>query len=132
MSRYRLLPTSAQQGALREHCGHARYVWNLAVEQHLHWRPGRASGPGYLEQCRQLTAARAEHPWRDRIRGPVHWGPAACSQPDGTGSGGACGVWNESSPGGAAAVLGVWAHRSGVAREPSALRLHGLRLRLPR
>jgi transposase len=25
--------------------------------------PGRTSGPGYLEQCRQLTAARAEHPW---------------------------------------------------------------------
>ena len=34
-----------------------------AVEQHRHWRPGRASAPGYLEQCRQLTAARAEHPW---------------------------------------------------------------------
>jgi len=38
-------------------------MWNLAVEQHEHWRPGRASAPGYLEQCRQLTAARAEHPW---------------------------------------------------------------------
>ena len=48
---------------LRDHCGHARYVWNLAVEQHRHWRPGRKSAPGYLEQCRQLTAARAEHPW---------------------------------------------------------------------
>jgi putative transposase len=63
MSRYRLLPTPAQQAVLREHCGHARYVWNLAVEQHQHWRPGRAGAPGYLEQCRQLTAARAEHPW---------------------------------------------------------------------
>ena len=48
---------------LRDHCGHARYVWNLAVEQHGHWRPGRAGAPGYLEQCRQLTAARAENPW---------------------------------------------------------------------
>jgi putative transposase len=38
-------------------------VWNLAVEQHSHWRPGRRSAPGYLEQCRQLTAARAEHDW---------------------------------------------------------------------
>ena len=38
-------------------------MWNLAVEQHSHWRPGRASAPGYLEQCRQLTAARAGHPW---------------------------------------------------------------------
>ncbi len=63
MSRYRLLPTPAQQAVLRDHCGHARYIWNLAVEQHSHWHPGRTSAPGYLEQCRQLTAARAEHPW---------------------------------------------------------------------
>jgi putative transposase len=63
MSRYRLLPTPAQQAILRDHCAHARFVWNLAVEQHRHWRPGRTSAPGYLEQCRQLTAARAEHPW---------------------------------------------------------------------
>ena len=48
---------------LRDHCGHARYVWNLAVEQHGHWHPGRKSAPGYLEQCRQLTQARAEYPW---------------------------------------------------------------------
>ena len=48
---------------LRDHCRQARYVWNLAVEQHRHWRPGRKSAPGYLQQCRQLTAARAEHPW---------------------------------------------------------------------
>jgi putative transposase len=48
---------------MRDHCGHARFVWNLAVEQHSHWHPGRKSTPGYLEQCRQLTAARAEHPW---------------------------------------------------------------------
>ncbi len=63
MSRYRLLPTPAQQAVLRDHCGHARYVWNLAVEQHSHWRPGRPGAPGYLEQCRQLTQARAENPW---------------------------------------------------------------------
>ena len=63
MSRYRLLPASAQEAVLRDHCRHARYVWNLAVEQHSHWHPGRASAPGYLEQCRQLTQARAGHPW---------------------------------------------------------------------
>ena len=63
MSRYRLLPTPAQEAVLRDHCGHARYVWNLAVEQHGHWHPGRKGAPGYLEQCRQLTAARAGHPW---------------------------------------------------------------------
>ncbi len=48
---------------MREHCGHARYVWNLAVEQHSHWHPGRKSAPTYAEQCRQLTQARAEHAW---------------------------------------------------------------------
>jgi len=63
MSRYRLLPTPAQEAVLRNHCAHARYVWNLAVEQHAHWHPGRTSAPGYLEQCRQLTQARAEYPW---------------------------------------------------------------------
>jgi transposase len=63
MSRYRLNPTPAQQAVLRDHCGHARYVWNLAVEQHSHWHPGRPSAPGYLEQCRQLTVARAAQPW---------------------------------------------------------------------
>ena len=69
MSRYRLHPTPAQEAVLRDHCSHARYVWNLAVEQHGYWRPGRPGAPRYLEQCRQLTAARAEHPWL-----------AACSQ----------------------------------------------------
>src|SRR6516225_11829011 len=63
MSRYRLLPTLAQEAMMRDYCGHARYVWNLAVEQHAHWRPGRACAPGYVEQCRQLTEARAEHAW---------------------------------------------------------------------
>ena len=63
MSRYRLIPTTAQEAALQDHCGHARYVWNLAVEQHAWWRPGRHSAPGYLEQSRQLTAARADNPW---------------------------------------------------------------------
>jgi putative transposase len=66
MSRYRLLPTPAQEAVLRGHCAHARYVWNLAVEQHAHWRPGRAGAPGYLEQCRQLTEARAGHDWLAR------------------------------------------------------------------
>ena len=63
MSRYRLIPAPSQEAVLRDHCAHARYIWNLAIEQHSHWHPGRNSAPGYLEQCRQLTAARAEHPW---------------------------------------------------------------------
>ena len=63
MSRYRLLPSPAQEAVLRDHCAHARFVWNLAIEQHSHWHPGRTNAPGYVEQCRQLTRARAEHPW---------------------------------------------------------------------
>ena len=63
MSRYRLLPSPTQEAALRDHCVHARFIWNLAVEQYSHWHPGRKNAPGYLAQCRQLTAARAAHPW---------------------------------------------------------------------
>jgi putative transposase len=63
MSRYRLALAPAQDRTLREHCAHARYVWNLAVEQQSWWRPGRLSAPGYLVQCRQLTAARAGNDW---------------------------------------------------------------------
>ena len=58
MSRYRLHPTPSQEAVLRDHCGHARYVWNLAVEQHSHWHPGRKGAPGYLEQCRHYTSQR--------------------------------------------------------------------------
>ena len=29
-----MLPALAQEAVLRDHCAHARYVWNLAVEQH--------------------------------------------------------------------------------------------------
>ena len=63
MSRYRLAPTATQAAVLRDHCAHARFVWNLAVEQQSHWRPGRKSAPSYLEQCRQLTQARAGSDW---------------------------------------------------------------------
>jgi len=63
MPRYRLVPSPSQETILRAHCGHARFVWNLAVEQHSWWRLGRAGAPGYLEQCRQLTAARRDNKW---------------------------------------------------------------------
>ena len=44
------------------HCRDARYVWNLAVEQRQLWHPG-LQAPGYVEQCAQLTEARAEYDW---------------------------------------------------------------------
>ena len=51
MSRYRLLPTPAQEAILRAHCGHARYVWNLAVEQHAHLRL-EEKAPGRVERIK--------------------------------------------------------------------------------
>jgi putative transposase len=57
-----LLPSVEQAAVLAEHCRHARFVWNLAVEQQQHWQPGRHA-PGYNEQCAQLTAARTEYDW---------------------------------------------------------------------
>ena len=63
MSRFRLYPDTEQERMLLSHCAHARYVWNLAVEQHQHWKPGRKSAPGYLEQARQLREARKENEW---------------------------------------------------------------------
>ena len=62
MSRYRLCPTPTQEEVLVGHCAHARYVWNLAVEQRLWWQPGRPA-PGFAQQCRHLTEARAASPW---------------------------------------------------------------------
>jgi transposase len=63
MSRFRLYPTHTQEAVLFEHCAHARYVWNLAVEQHAHWHKGRKPAPGFAEQCRQLTQARHDNEW---------------------------------------------------------------------
>ncbi|MEU2595993.1 transposase [Streptomyces hirsutus] len=63
MSRFRMYPTAAQEQRMLLHCAHARYVWNLAVEQHAYWKPGRRSAPGFAEQCRQLTEARRDNDW---------------------------------------------------------------------
>ena len=63
MSRYRLYPTPGQEAILREHCAHARFVWNLCVEQESQWRPGRGPMPRFAGRCRQLSGARADNPW---------------------------------------------------------------------
>lgn len=57
--RYRLYPADAQQAAMAMHCGHARFVWNLGIEQGQH---ARRFGQ-YADQKswdRQLTEARSE------------------------------------------------------------------------
>nr|WP_206314077.1 RNA-guided endonuclease TnpB family protein [Streptomyces coryli] len=48
---------------MRLHCGHARFVWNLCVEQHGWWTPRRGPAPNFAVQCRQLTEARADNLW---------------------------------------------------------------------
>ena len=58
-----MYPTPAQQVALLEQCRHARYVWNLALEQWSMWTRDKRPTPGYVEQCRQLTEARAAFGW---------------------------------------------------------------------
>jgi transposase len=63
MSRYRLYPTPAQTVGLLAHCGHARYVWNLALEQWSMWRRDKGRTPMFVEQARQLTEARAAFGW---------------------------------------------------------------------
>jgi putative transposase len=86
MARYRLYPAAAQEAAMREYCAQARYVWNLAWNLHqfgqletygkavrkvdrdgneyIHQkrRPARPQ-PGYVQQARMLTDARAEYGW---------------------------------------------------------------------
>ena len=61
--RNRLYPGAAQLPSLREHCAHARFVWNLAVEQQSWWRPGRGNAPSSAERYRQLTQARRAECW---------------------------------------------------------------------
>jgi transposase len=58
-----MYPTPAQQAALLQQCRHARYVWNLALEQWLMWTRDKGPTPGLVEQCRQLTETRATFGW---------------------------------------------------------------------
>jgi len=61
--RFRLYPSAAQKVFLLEQCGHARYVWNLGLEQRLMWRRWKGPTPGFNAQAAQLTEARRVEPW---------------------------------------------------------------------
>jgi putative transposase len=63
MSRYRLYPSAEQEHVFLGHCAHARYVWNLAVEQQSWWTLRRGPAPAFAAHCRQLTEARREFAW---------------------------------------------------------------------
>lgn len=58
-----MYPTASQQAALLEQCAHARYVWNMALEQWSMWTRDKRATPKYVEQSRQLTDARSEFGW---------------------------------------------------------------------
>ena len=57
-----MIPTREQEVLLLDACGHARYVWNLGLQQRLMWRRWQGP-PGLVEQARQLTEARADNDW---------------------------------------------------------------------
>jgi len=61
--RFRLYPTAAQEVLLLEQCAHARYVWNLGLEQRLMWAGWKGPTPGFNAQAGQLAEARAVEPW---------------------------------------------------------------------
>src|SRR5450759_3543167 len=61
--RFRLYPSAAQEVLLLEQCAHARYVWNLGLEQRLMWRRWKGPTAGFNAQAAQLTDARAAEPW---------------------------------------------------------------------
>lgn len=61
--RFRLYPTVEEETLLREHCAHARFVWNLALEQANWYRRDWGPTPNYVAQSRQLTEARKASDW---------------------------------------------------------------------
>jgi putative transposase len=54
LMRYRLYPDGSQAATMRGHCEHARFVWNLALEQWSCWRPGRRPTPSSAERMIHL------------------------------------------------------------------------------
>ena len=58
----RLCPRPGDLPTLVLHCTHARYVWNLALEQRNFWRPGRARIT-VVGQQKDLARARQASDW---------------------------------------------------------------------
>lgn len=58
-----MYPTEAQKAQLVEHCAHARFVWNLGLEQRNLYRPALGPTPNGAVQDQQLTEARGASEW---------------------------------------------------------------------
>ena len=70
--RYRMTPTPDEAAKMADWCAHARYVWNLALEQRNFWRRGMPPLSGY-DQIAQLKEARSTSEW-------LRSGPSAVQQ----------------------------------------------------
>ncbi len=61
--RSRLYPTVGQASVMSEHCSHARFVYNLGLEQRSMWRKGRVARINLATQMRELAQARKATDW---------------------------------------------------------------------
>ena len=61
----RLYPDPGHAGVLVMHCDHARFIYNLGLEQRRMWHPFKRETfkVNYNSQARELTEARREYPW---------------------------------------------------------------------
>ena len=62
-TRQRLYPTPDETTMLARHCGDARYVWNLGLEQRALYRPSRAQKVTANSQMRDLAEVRQSFSW---------------------------------------------------------------------
>ncbi len=61
--RQRLYPGPEHEGIVLRHCGDARFVCNLGLEQRNLWRKDRTAKINYLTQARELAELRGAFSW---------------------------------------------------------------------
>ena len=61
--KFRLEPTPEQEQILREHCGQARLIWNLGLNQRNCYHPYIGPTPDFVEMSAQLTQLRKGIDW---------------------------------------------------------------------
>lgn len=74
--RQRLYPRTGQSLVMESHLAHARFVFNLGLEQRRIWHPAKSGNFTVTEttQGRELTEARKEFPWLAEGSSDVHRG----------------------------------------------------------
>lgn len=58
-----LYPEYSHIEMMRVHCGHARFIWNLALEQREMYRKDRDFRPNVVSQAKELSDLRKELDW---------------------------------------------------------------------